>query len=118
MLSNIWRFFVALFDLRAFARWLTGRPTVDVVFITNLRDEDERQRYFGNWVPSEGHANGPRIYLNGVAGRVRGIYVTAEEMLTKEGRRKAQAQFIAACEWAERKGAKVILLAASTKRLF
>lgn len=118
MLSNLWRFFVALFDLRAWARLLTGRPTVDVVFITNLRDEDERQRYFGNWVPADGHANGPRIYLNGVAGRVRGIYVTAEEMLTKEGRRKAQAQFIAACEWAEQKGAKVVLLAASTKRLF
>lgn len=118
MLSNIWRFFVALFDLRALGRLLTGRPTVDVVFITNLRDEAERKRYFGNWVPPYGHANGPRIYANGVAGRVRGIYVTAEEMLTKEGRRKAQAQFIAACEWAESKGAKVVLLAASTKRLF
>lgn len=118
MLSNIWRFLVALCDWRGWLRFITGRPLVDVVFITNLRDEDERQRYFGGWAPRHGHANGPRIYLDGVAGRVRGIYVTAEEMLTKEGRRKAQQQFIAACEWAERKGAKVVLLAASTKRLF
>lgn len=118
MLANIWRFFVALFDVRALARYLTGRPIVDVVFITNLRDEAERRRYFGSSVPRLGHANGPRIYLNGIAGRVRGIYVTAEEMLTREGRRLAKQQFIAATEWAQRKGARVILLAASTKRLF
>ena len=118
MLGNIWRFMVALFDLRGWARLLTGRPAIDVVFVTNLRDEAERRRYFGSWVPPLGHANGPRVYLDGVAGRVRGIYVTAEEMLTREGRKKAKQQFIAATEWAERKGARVVLLAASTKRLF
>jgi len=118
MLSNLWRFFVALCDLRALARILTGRPAIDVVFITNLRDEAERRRYFRGWVPPLGHAAGPRMYLKGVAARVRGIYVTAEEMLTKEGRKKAKQQFIAATEWAERRGARVILLAASTKRLF
>lgn len=118
MLSNLWRLLLALFDLRALARLLTGRPTVDVVFITNLRDEAERWRFFGGWLPPQGHADGPRIYLNGVAGRVRGIYVTAEEMLAKEGRKKAKQQFIAATEWAERHGARVVLLAASTKRLF
>lgn len=118
MLSNFWRFLVALFDLRASARFVTGRPALDVVFITNLRDEAERRRFFGAWVPPEGHASGPRVYLNGIAGRVRGIYVTAEEMQAREGRRKAKRQFIAATEWAERRGARVVLLAASTKRLF
>ena len=71
MISNIWRFFVALLDIRAWARILTGRPAIDVVFITNLRDEAERRRFFGKWVPPLGHANGPRMYLRGVAGRVR-----------------------------------------------
>jgi predicted amino acid dehydrogenase len=118
MLSNIWRFLLALFDLRALARLLTGQPALDVVFVTNLRDEAERRRFFGGWAPPEGHADGPRVYLHGVAGRVRGIYVTAEEMLTREGRRKARQQFIAATEWAEQRGARVVLLAASTKRLF
>lgn len=118
MLSNIWRFFLALVDWRTLLRVATGRPAVDVVFITNLRDEAERKRFFGRLVPRLGHANGPRMHLNGVAGRVRGIFVTAEDMLTKEGRRLAKQQFIAATEWAERKGARVILLAASTKRLF
>lgn len=118
MLADLWRLMVALCDVRALARFLTGRPPVDVVFITNLRDEAERQRFFGRRVPRLGHANGPRIYLRGVAGRVRGIFVTAEEMLTRDGRRLAKAQFIAATEWAEQHGARVILLAASTKRLF
>lgn len=118
MLANLWRLMVALFDFRGWARLLTGRPVLDVVFVTNLRDEAERRRFFGGWAPRLGHADGPRVHLNGVAGRVRGIYVTAEEMLTKEGRKLAKRQFIAATEWAERKGARVILLAASTKRLF
>lgn len=118
MLSNIWRFLLALFDWRTLLRAAAGRPTIDVVFITNLRDEPERKRFFGRLVPRLGHANGPRMHLNGVAGRVRGIFVTAEEMMTKEGRRLAKQQFIAATAWAERKGAKVVLLAASTKRLF
>jgi len=118
MLSNLWRFFVALFDFRAMARVLTGRPAIDVVFVTNLRDEADRYRYFRGLVPPLGHAAGPRMYLKGVAARVRGIYVTAEEMLTKDGRKKAKQQFIAATEWAEQRGARVILLAASTKRLF
>lgn len=118
MLGNLWRFLVALFDWRGHVRFLSGRPALDVVFITNLRDEAERRRYFGGWVPPSGHANGPRVHLDGVVGRVRGIYVTAEEMLTKEGRKLARRQFIAAAEWAERRGARVILLAASTKRLF
>ncbi|WP_348945569.1 hypothetical protein ABHF33_02955 [Chitinibacter sp. FCG-7] len=118
MMGELWRWLVALCDVRGWWRLLTGQAAVDVVFISNLRDEAERQRFFGRWRPRSGHANGPRVYLNGVAGRIRGIDVTTEEMLSKEGRKRAQQLFIAACEWAEQRGAKVILLAASTKRLF
>ncbi|WP_047394471.1 MULTISPECIES: hypothetical protein [Chitinibacter] len=118
MLGELWRWLVALLDWRGWWRLLTGQAVVDVVFISNLRDEAERQRFFGRWRPRCGHANGPRLYLGGIAGRIRGIDVTAEEMLSKEGRKRAQQLFIAACEWAEQRGAKVILLAASTKRLF
>ncbi|MBV1775863.1 hypothetical protein KSF73_09060 [Burkholderiaceae bacterium DAT-1] len=118
MLGELWRWLVAICDYRAWWRILTGQPVVDVVFISNLRDEAERQRFFGRWRPASGHANGPRVYHNGVAARVRGIDVTAEELMTREGRRKAQAHFISACEWAEKRGARVVLLAASTKRLF
>jgi predicted amino acid dehydrogenase len=118
MLSDIWRGLVALADWRGWLRIATGRPEVDVVFITNLRDEADRRRFFGRRAPVPGHANGPRMHLDGVAGRVRGIYVTAAEMMTKDGRRDARDRFIAACQWAEARGARTVLLAASTKRLF
>jgi predicted amino acid dehydrogenase len=39
-------------------------------------------------------------------------------MSTESGRDQARKLFINACEWAEKKGARVILLAAGTKRLF
>jgi predicted amino acid dehydrogenase len=117
-LANGWRLLCALMDWRAALRWLMGRPIVDVVIITNVRDEAERYRFWGCCLPKEGHSNGARIYINDVAGRVRGICTTAEEMLTKQGRQLAKTQFISAVQWADRQGAKVVLLAASTKRLF
>jgi predicted amino acid dehydrogenase len=109
---------LAILDWRSHWRFWTGRATVDVVIITNVRDEQERHLFWGKLSPREGHSNGARIYLNGVAGRVRGIYVTAEELLTKSGRQMAKQQFINAVKWADKRGAKVVLLAASTKRLF
>lgn len=118
ILANLWRLACAIADWRAMWRWLNGQPAIDVAIITNVRDEDERYRFWGSCVPTGGHSSGARIYINGVAGRVRGIYVTAEEMLTKQGRQKAKMQFVNAVQWAEKRGAKVVLLAASTKRLF
>lgn len=42
MMAMIWRFFVAMFDWRTILRKLTGRPVVDVVLISNLRDANDR----------------------------------------------------------------------------
>lgn len=116
--AKAWRILCAIADWRATWRWLTGQPAIDVAIITNVRDEAERYRFWGCCIPKHGHSSGARIYANGVAGRVRGIYSTAEEMLTKQGRQKAKMQFVNAVQWAEKRGAKVVLLAASTKRLF
>lgn len=118
ILVSLWRASLAILDWRSHWRFLTGRATLDVVIITNVRDEQERHLFWGNLSPREGHSSGARIYMNGVAGRVRGIYVTAEELLTKSGRQMAKQQFINAVKWADKRGAKVVLLAASTKRLF
>ncbi|MES2296347.1 MAG: NAD(P)-binding domain-containing protein [Pseudomonadota bacterium] len=118
LLISLWRCALRLADWRGHWRYLTGRPVIDVVIITNVRDEQERRLFWGSRVPASGHSNGARIYLNGVAGRIRGLYVTAEELLTKEGRQLAKQQFIRAVQWADKRGAKVVLLAASTKRLF
>ncbi|MBR7801421.1 hypothetical protein [Undibacterium fentianense] len=118
LLVTLWRWTLALLDWRCHWRVICGRPTIDVVIITNVRDPQEKHLFWGKWAPKHGHSNGARIYLHGVAGRVRGIYSTAEELLTKSGRQLAKQQFIQAVKWADRRGAKVVLLAASTKRLF
>ncbi len=118
MLARIWRFFVALFDWRTIQRKLIGRPIVDVVFVTNMRDAVDRQRYLGKWHPPQGHFNGPRYWLSGIVGRTRALDITTQEMGTVKGRRKAKEQFLGATRWAEAHGARIILLAAATKRLF
>lgn len=118
MMAGIWRFFVSLFDWRTACRKLTGRSLVDVVFITNMRDETDRKRYLGHWHPTSGHFNGPRYWLGDISGRTRALDITTAEMWTIKGRRRARELFISATRWAEQNGAKVILLAAGTKRLF
>ncbi len=118
MLARVWRFFVATFDWRTIWRKLNGRPVVDAVFVTNMRDDVDRQRYLGRWHPPLGHFNGPRYWLGNISGRTRALDITTDEMRTIKGRRKAREQFVAATHWAEQSGAKVILLAAATKRLF
>jgi predicted amino acid dehydrogenase len=118
MQANIWRALVAICDWRTWKRILNGHNQVDVVFITNLRDNIDRQRYIGNQKSESGHFSGARINIKGVIGRTRFIDVDANELLTPAGRRKAKQQFIAAVQWAADRGAKVVLLAASTKRLF
>jgi len=118
MLARIWRFFVAASDWRTIWRKLNGRTFVDVVFVTNMRDEVDRRRYLGKWHPPEGYFNGPRYWLGNIAGRTRALDITTDEMGKVSGRRKAREQFYAATQWAVDNGAKVVLLAATTKRLF
>ncbi len=118
MLANLWRGLLAGADYRRVLRLLTNKPKLDVVFITNVRDEAERQRFFSSDADRGRHASGPRMHLKGIAAAVRGINATADEMYTREGRKKAKAIFVEATQWAQDQGAKVVLLAASTKRLF
>lgn len=118
MISTLWQAATAAADFHSHLRRLQQRPILDVVFISNMRDSTDRKRFLGNRKPASGHFNGPRIHIRGINARVRSIDSTAEEMMTSGGRRQAKAQFIAATEWARQQGAKVILLAASTKRLF
>ncbi len=116
--AAIWRFFLAITDWRTIIRRISRQSTVDVVFISNLRDNTDQKRSLGLWHPDCGHFNGPRYCINGVGGRIRILDITTKDLTTKNGRRKAKKYFIDATQWAQDRGAKVILLAASTKRLF
>ncbi len=118
ILSASWRGAVALTDWRTFIRRVRGKSLVDAVFITNMRDPIDRDRYLGKWRPKCGHFNGPRYHLKGVIGRTRALDSVTGDLLTAHGRKQAKEQFVSAVEWAQKRGAQVILLAASTKRLF
>ena len=118
MVGNIWRLGLETADLHTHCRRVFSLPKIDVAFVTNMRDETDRKRYIGNTLPGEGHFNGPRLLINGCIGQTRSICCITNELLTSSGRRKAKEQFISATRWAERQGARVVLLAASTKRLF
>lgn len=118
LLAAAWRFSVAVADWRTILRRITGQPIVDAVFVTNMRDKTDRQRYLGLWRPKYGHFNGPRYWVNRVVGRTRALDIVTDDLATNEGRRRAKEYFIRATQWAKDNGAKVILLAAGTKRLF
>lgn len=117
-LVQVWRCLMAAADYRRHWRKLTGQAPLDVVFICNVRDEAERALFYREGATPMTQENGPRLYINGVAGQIRGINFTAAEMYSREGRRVAKTAFIEAVKWAQQQGAKVVLLAASTKRLF
>jgi len=116
--SSLWRAALHATDCAGHARRLQRRPPLDVVFITNVRDEAERRRFFAEPERRQQHASGPRISLGGLRGQVRGFNLTAEELGTRAGRKLARELFLDCVRWAQAQGARVVLLAASTKRLF
>jgi len=116
--SRIWRGLVASADWRATIRKGMSKGAVDAVFISNMRDKIDRKRYLGKNHPECGHFNGNRYWVEDVSGRIRILDRTTDELATAEGREKARTFFIDATGWARRNGARVVLLAASTKRLF
>ena len=118
MFPETWRFLIAVADWRHLLRSLRGKPTIDVVCISNMRDHVDKVRYRGRREYPQGHFAGAKYWLDGIAAQTRGIDTTTDELLTAHGRRKAREQFISATEWAVEQGAKVVLLAAATKRLF
>ncbi len=118
MFARIWRFSTALCDYKGILRKISNKSVIDVAFVTNIRDNVDVRRYLEKWHPPKGHFNGPRYWLNGVIGRTRAIDTVTEDLLTSKGRRRAKEQFVSAVQWAQGNGAKIILLAASTKRLF
>lgn len=119
ILAIAWRSAVAVADWRTLLRKLSGKPLIDVLFISNLRDETDRNNYLGLLNPKEGHFDGNHYWFNRrVACRIRVINTTANDLAAPSGWRRAKEQFVAAVKWGQERGVKVVLLAAGTKRLF
>jgi len=118
MIGLMWRFFASLLDWRLFLRKFGDIPAYEVAFITNIRDEIDKKRFLGKVVPKLGHFTGPKYYFRGVSGRTRAICSMTEDVIHTHTAQRAKAQCISAIEFVQERGAKVVLLAASTKRLF
>ena len=114
----LWHILVNLADRSLWRRRLQQKEKVDVVFISNFRDDAERQKYLIHSQIGSEFIDGFRINMGEVYGRLKIINTDTHELLTTKGRRKAKKQFLSATQWAVNNGAKVVLLAASTKRLF
>ncbi len=118
------RCMLAIVDWRTIRRKILGQPTLDVVFISNMRHSGDKKIYLGSYVPPEGHFNGPRIVFQNMLGRTRALNVLASDLYHKSmnhmktTRRISRKYYLSACQWAQKNGAQVILSGASLKELF
>ncbi len=119
MLAFIWIIIVAILDWRTSLRVISRKPSIDVVFVSNVRDSIDYKRVIGRLFKNSSFISMNRFWLEKrIAGRLLAIVTTTEELLTSSGRRKAREQFLIAVRWAQKRGVKVVLFAAGTKRLF
>ncbi len=93
---------------------------IKTAIISNCIDEKHRQAFENNIGKSD--INGifkPLLTeYNNFFTIIFSLNITANELLTREGIERGRKYFISAVKEAEKSGAKIILLAASTKRLF
>ena len=115
ILSDLYRLIAALFDWRAHLRAIRGRPTYDVACIANF--ETPAQMGFMGF-GSRRVSNGLRFSLHGKLGRYLLIRSSAKDLEKPAGRLVAKLQANDAIERAAGDGARIILFAAGTKRLF
>ena len=126
LLAWVQRALLVIFDWRTLLRCLIRKQKnkLDVVFISNMRHQKDRDTYLGKHVPSGGHFNGPRISFRGILGRTRALNVLARDLYSSSFRemsmvrKGAKVYYLNAARWASQAGAKVILSGASLKDLF
>lgn len=117
-LTHVTSLLSAVVDYRRGLRLLAGQPKLDVVLVGHLRDEAERAQFFPATATASCQHNAARLHLNGVAGQLRLINVTAEELVLPATRELAKQAVMNALDWAQQQGAKVVLLATAMQALF
>lgn len=118
VLSCLWRFCIVFFDWRSHIRYFLNKDIMDAAFLTNMRDKKDRQTFLGKYRPAKGYFIGPRYWIAGTSGRTIALDCVAEDFATEAGRKRIRNLFVSAVEDIAKKDVKVVLLAASTKRLF
>jgi len=113
-ISEIYRLVVAIIDKETFFRRIQGKALFDVACITNF--ETSYQKAFIG-LGNKTIASGLRYSINGTIARYILINSDASSTLKSKKRVIAKQQLYEAIAYASKKGASVILFAASTKRL-
>jgi hypothetical protein len=116
-LSDFYRIVAAILDWRCHLRVITGRPKYDVACITNF-ECDMQKNFMGFFSERKPVKNGMRFSIGKTTGRYLLINSTARDLLRSQTRDMGKTQTRIAVVTAIHDGAKVILLAAGTKRLF
>jgi len=98
-------------------RW-QGRPAVDAVFLRAARDETEHRRCFARSAGGEPTALGRRFGLAGVRGQTRLLKLTAAELATRSGRRRARRLLLDVLQALQQQGVRVVALPEPLQRLF
>ena len=121
MFAHVWKAAAATLKsaLNAPTRWprLTTRAALDVVCITHLVDEAERERLLQPGGERH-HLPGALLQVAGLTAQTRILNVTARDLLSAKGRQKARLMCFEAVTWAQGRGAKVVQLASATQWLF
>lgn len=118
MLSDLLRILVAIADYKYWLGYLFRKNKIDILFISNIRSDVDRKGLTGLFNAGAHHFGLVRLWLNSITGHVRVINTTYEEIMSKDGIKKAKSQALDAIRWADRRGVRVVLFASSTKRLF
>ena len=115
-LSDLYRVIAVVLDWRCHLRVLSGKGKYDVAFITNL-ENDLQKKFFGvfHWRPV---AYGLRFSLGSSLCRYLLINSSAHELARPKSQQIAKYCVKVAIRAAVRDGARIILFAAGTKRLF
>lgn len=115
-LSDLYRMIAAVLDWRCHLRALSGKGKYDVAFITNL--ENDLQKRFMGIFRRRSVAYGLRFSIGGSLCRYLLINRSAHELTGPKSQQLAKDYTRTAITTAVRDGARIILFAAGTKRLF
>ena len=116
-LSDLYRMIAVILDWRCHLRVLSGQGKYDVAFINNLENDLQKQ-FLGIFRKKKEIAYCLRFSLGKSLCRSLLINCSAHELARTKSRLLAKQYTQAAVATAVRDGARIILFAASTKRLF
>lgn len=117
MFVGLLRFLFAVCDRRRLMRVLSNRPKLDVVMVSNFRDQIDVRNFGYKGRPLPFFLRWIRFHWEKLSCQLYMIGSLTDEVQKEEGIKKARVQFKEAAMDAQKKGAKAVLFAANLKRI-